>query len=378
MAGSKSCRLASSFIFTILSVCIASSQYAIAQTPSVTVAVIKSENVTPAVEFIGRLDPIQAVDVRARVSGALEQMQFSEGQDVKKGAPLFAIESAQYEASLELASSDVDSANATLANATLNLQRRQELFSKSAASQAEVDAAKAAFDTARAAVSAAQAQQKLAQLNLDYTQISSPLSGRIGKSNISQGNLVGPQSEVLARIVQLDPIRVMFSVSERDVISIREQFQHGPNGEINSDFLPTLRLANGETYDGKGELEFVGNEVDSSTGTVPVWVRFDNPKALLLPGGTVFVSLQPTKTKEVPVVPIRAVQQTSEGMQVIVVNADDVAEKRSIVAKTQVGQNWAVESGLNVGETVVIDGLQKIRPGMKVQPVHAQQPDVSQ
>lgn len=377
MVALKSYSCASLFMFAIFSVSIASSQYAVAQTPSVTVTVIKSENVTPSVEFIGRLDPIQAVDVRARVSGSLEQKKFSEGQDVEKSAPLFVIERAQYEASLELARSDVDSANATLANATLNLQRRQELLSKSAASQAEVDASKAAFDTARAAVSAAQAQQKLAQLNLDYTQISSPLSGRIGKSNISEGNLVGPQSEVLARIVQLDPIRVMFSVSERDVISIREQFQHDTDREINSEFLPSLRLANGETYDGKGELEFVGNEVDSSTGTVPVWVRFDNPHALLLPGGTVFISLQPAKTKEMPVVPIRAVQETSEGMQVIVVGSDDVAEKRSIVAKTQLGQNWAVESGLSVGETVVVDGLQKIRPGMKVKPLHAPQSDVS-
>lgn len=342
--------------------------------PAVTVATVVDQNVAAKVEFIGRLEVIQAVDIRARVTGVLMPVAFPEGQDVAAGAPLFAIERGQYEAAVEQAQAQIASANATLRNAELNLERRQELFARNAASQADVDAAQANHDTAKAALTTAQAQARLAQINLDYTAIAAPLSGRIGKAAVTQGNIVGPQSGVLARIVQLNPIRTVFSVAERDVIAIREEFKGKTEELIRSAFLPTLRLANGQLYDSPGVLEFVGNEVDPATGTVPVRVRFNNPNALLLPGGTVFVSLRPSAARVLPVVPMAAVLATSKGKQVLVVAGDDKVEARPITATTQVGQGWAVESGLKAGETIIVDGLQKVRPGMTVAPIRAAQP----
>lgn len=339
--------------------------------PAVTVETVANQDVAPKSEFIGRIDAIQSVDIRARVQGFLQNVQFREGQDVEAGAALFAIERAQYEAAVEQAQAQIESANATLRNAEVNLQRRQELRDRSAGSQAEVDTAQANRDTAKAALSSAQAQLKLAQLNLSYTAIPAPITGRICKANITQGNIVGPDSGVLARIVQLDPIRAVFSVSERDVIGVQEEFKGKTTEQIRAAFVPTLRLANGRTFDQTGAIEFVGNEVDKSTGTVPIWIRFDNPQALLLPGGTVFVNLRPAASRLLPVVPMSAVQETRTGKQVLVVTAEDKIEERPITATTQVGQSWAVESGLKAGETIVLDGFQKVRPGMTVAPVRA-------
>src|SRR5262249_42561149 len=150
----------------------------------------------------------------------------------------------------------------------------------------------------------------------------------------------------------LDPIRVVFSVSERDVISVQEQSQGKSDEQIRASFVPTLRLANGQTFDQTGKIEFVGNEVDPATGTVPIWVRFDNPRTLLLPGGTVFVTLQQAQPRMMPVVPSSAVQETRGGKQVLVVGPDNKVEERTITATTQINHDWAVESGLKAGETI--------------------------
>lgn len=340
--------------------------------PSVTVETVRNEDVAPRTEFIGRLEAIEAVDIRARVQGFLRKVEFQEGQDVKAGAPLFRIEPDQYQAVVAQAQAQVESADATLRNAEINLQRRQELRERNAGSQADLDTAVANRDTAKAALEAAQAQLKTAQLNLGYTTISSPIAGRIGKANITVGNLVGPDSGALARVVQLDPIRVVFSVSERDVQDIQREMGDATSKEVRSSFVPTIRLANAQQYDKQGRIEFVGNEVDPATGTVPIRAVFDNPRATLLPGGTVFVSVRPAQPRVMPVVPVAAVQETRQGKQVLVVTGDNKVEERPITANTQVGQNWAVESGVKAGETIIVDGLQKVRPGAVVNPVRAQ------
>lgn len=339
--------------------------------PAVTVEVVRNEDVSVRSEFIGRIEAIQAVDITARVQGFLRKVQFEGGQDVAVGTPLFLIEPEQYQAAKAQVQAQIASANATLRNAQLSLQRYEELLRRAAASQAEVDAAQATRDTAKAALDSAQAQLLVARLNVSYTAISSPIAGRIGKAAITEGNLVGSTSGALARIVQLDPIRVVFSVSERDVLDVQRNATGQSPDQIRASFVPTLRLANGQTFDQTGKVEFVGNEVDPATGTVPIWLRFDNPKTTLLPGGTVFVSLRPAQPRLMPVVPVSAVQETRQGKLVLVVGPDNKVEERPVTATTQVGQGWAVESGLKAGDTIVIDGFQKLRPGAVVTPVPA-------
>jgi membrane fusion protein (multidrug efflux system) len=339
--------------------------------PAVTVEVVRNEDVAARAEFIGRIEAIQAVDVMARVQGFLRKVQFQGGQDVTAGTPLFLIEPEQYQAAEAQVQAQIESANATLRNAQLSLQRYEELLRRAAASQAEVDAAQATRDTAKAALDSAQAQLLMARLNLSYTAIVSPIAGRIGKAAITEGNLVGSTSGALARVVQLDPIRVVFSVSERDMLDVQRNAAGQSPEQIRASFVPTLRLANGQTFDQTGTIEFVGNEVDPATGTVPIWLRFDNPRTTLLPGGTVFVSLRPAQPRLMPVVPVSAVQETRQGKLVLVVGPDNKVEERPVAATTQVGQGWAVESGLKAGETIVIDGFQKVRPGAVVTPVQA-------
>jgi membrane fusion protein, multidrug efflux system len=339
--------------------------------PAVTVETVANKDVAPKSEFIGRLEAIQAVDIRARVQGFLQKIQFMEGHDVKAGDALFVIEPDQYQAAVAQAQAQVESATATFQNADVNLERRRELRARNAASQADLDTAQATRDTAKAAVTVAEAQLKMAQLNLAYASITAPIDGRIGKANITVGNLVGPGSDPLVRVVQLDPIRVVFSVSERDVISVQEAAAGKSDDQLRAAFVPTLRLANGQVFDQTGSIEFLGNEVDKATGTIPIWVRFANPATMLLPGGTVFITLSAAQPKLMPTVPASAVQETRGGKQVLVVGPDNRIEERRITATTQVGHDWAVDSGLKAGETIVIDGFQKVRPGAIVTPVRA-------
>jgi membrane fusion protein (multidrug efflux system) len=339
--------------------------------PAVTVAVVGIGDAAGRAEFIGRLEAVQAVDARARVEGFIKAVNFKEGQDVKAGELLFQIEPDQYAAALAKAEAQVDSAEATLRNAELNYERRRDLAARGTVSRADLDTALAQRDTAKAELAAAKAGVEAAQLEVNYTKITSPIAGRIGRTNFTVGNLVGPSSGVLARIVQLDPIRAVFSVSERDVLDVKAQEQKASQQQINAGFVPTLRLANGEVYAETGKIEFLGNEIDPATGTVPIRALFPNPQKLLLPGGTVFVQIRPAQSKSLPVVPVSAVQETRQGKSVLVVNAENRVEERAIKAETQVGQNWAVEEGLKPGERIIVEGLQKVRPGQIVRPIPA-------
>lgn len=336
--------------------------------PAVSVVTVTLQDVAQNVEFIGRVEAIQLVDVQARVQGFLENVAFAEGQDVKADDLLFAIEPDQYEAALLQAQAQQASAEASLRNAQLTLERRQELYKRKAGTRADLDQAIANRDSAAADVQFAKAAVRTAELNLSYTRIASPIDGRIGRTSFTKGNVVGPESGALARVVQLDPIRVVFSVSERDFISeVQQQGAGTPLEKINARFIPTLRLPNGTYYPQQGEIAFVGNEVDQATGTLPVRASFANPDRVLLPGGTVSVRVRPAESKRMPLVPMQAVQENREGRFVLVVGADNRVEQRPIKATQQVGQSWAVEDGLKAGESVIVEGLQKVRPGAQVQ-----------
>jgi membrane fusion protein (multidrug efflux system) len=341
--------------------------------PAVVVAPVENRDVAPSWEFIGRVQAIQAVDLVARVQGFLEQTEFKEGSDVKAGQPLFVVEPGPYRASLEAAQAQLAKAQATLHQADLNLARLQDLRARQVEPQANVDQAQAQRDSAAADVQAAQAQVDTAQINLGYTNIQSPIDGRIGRANVTKGNVVGPTTGPLAHIDQLDPIRVVFSVDDRTLTNVRQQNQGVPLEQLNARFVPTLRLGNEQMYPEKGKIDFVDNQVDPNTGTVAVWASFANPHGLLLPNQFATVVIHPDQKEERPVVPVAAVQQDQQGKYVFVVGDGDHVQQRRIETDFQVGQDLVVKSGLREGETIVVQGLQKVRPGAQVKPVAQQE-----
>lgn len=186
---------------------------------------------------------------------------------------------------------------------------------------------------------------------------------------MTEGNYVSPETGTLATVVQLDPIRVVFSVSDRQLLAVLQQTGAASPAELTDRFVPTLALANGAAYDQPGRVEFVDNRVDPQTGTVRVRARFPNPQGLLLPGQYVTVLVRPEQTARRPVVPVGAVQRNREGAYVLVVGADDTVQARPVTLGTQQDQVYAVRDGLQPGERIVVQGQQKVRPGMRVNPV---------
>jgi membrane fusion protein (multidrug efflux system) len=340
--------------------------------PVVAVMPVPVQDVSPSSEFVGRVEAINTVDIRARVEGFIQQRPFEEGQVVKEGQVLFVLESGPYQASLDAAQATLAGAQANLRAAESRLQRTQELRQSQAAAQATLEDAEAARDTAKANVLSAQANVRQAELNLGYTTIKSPLTGRIGRAAFSIGSLVGPTSDPLARVVQMDPIRVVFSVSDKAILQLRQDAAGLSDKELSKRFVPTLRLSTGEAYPASGSIEFVGNEVDPQTGTIPVWARFPNPDSLLVPGQFVTVVVRRAEPESRPLVPAQAVQQDRDGRYVLTVGPDNKVAIQRIRVSRQVGQDWVVEDGLKGGEQLIVQGMQNARPGETVQAVPAQ------
>lgn len=341
--------------------------------PAVVVTPVVVRDVTPSREFMGRVEAIQAVDVRALVQGILQQVAFHEGQDVKAGQLLFAIEPSAYQAALAAAQAQLARAQATLQQAEQNLAREQELRSRGVAAQAVLEQAIAQRGTAAADVALAQANVQTAQINLGYTRISAPFAGRIGQALVTMGNLVGPSTGPLARIVQLDPIRVVYSVDDRTLLEVQQRRGTGAE-RLTAQYVPRLRLSDGQMFGGDGRVDFVGNEVDPATGTVPIRAAFANPQGFLLPGQFVTVVVRPAETANRLVVPVTAVQEDRQGKFVLVVGPDDRVQERRITADRQFEQDWVVDQGLRQGENVIVQGLQKVRPGMVVHAEPARPP----
>jgi len=342
--------------------------------PAVTVATVGSQDVAPHYYYIGRIEAVQFVDLRARVQGFLQSVNFQEGQQVKQGDLLYAIEPDTYDAAVTHAQAALQSAQATLKQAAVNLTRYQELTSRGNASRAQLDAAVAQNDTAAAAVLSAQADLRTAQINLGYTKIAAPITGRVGRTAFTVGNLVDGSSGALARVVQLDPIRVVFSISERDFIASVSEAGGASLQQIGAQFVPALTLANGADYPTAGTMEFVDNQVDPNTGTIALRALFPNAEGILLPGETVNVTVRKAQAKIMPVVPMSAVEENNDGKFVLVVDAQNKVAQRPIKVALQVGQDWAVEDGIKAGETIIVEGLQKVQPGMTVNPVRASAP----
>ncbi|CDM62171.1 MULTISPECIES: efflux RND transporter periplasmic adaptor subunit [Rhizobium] len=341
-------------------------QSPLAQTgPSVGVMAVAVGDVSPKHEFVGRVEAMNAVDIRSRIEGFIDKRLFNEGQAVKSGQDLFLIDSRALDIALADAKASLASAQATLADAQRRVARNKSLSSQTV-SRATLEESQTALETGQANLLAAQARVSQAELNLSYARISSPIEGRIGAAQLSDGSFVSGSSMTLARVVEMDPIRVVFSVTDRSILELRAAAGGISKDELAGKFVPTLRLSNGQEYKGPGKIEFFGNEIDEATGTLSIRTLFPNPDFLLVPGQFVTVIVSEAEKKMRPIVPLGAVQQDREGKFVLLVNENNEVALRRIKVSEQVGGNWAVDDGLKGGESLIVEGIQNVAEGLAV------------
>jgi membrane fusion protein (multidrug efflux system) len=331
--------------------------------PGVVVEAVTARDVADQTDFVGRTEASQRVDVRARVNGTLLKRPFEEGQEVEAGAVLFEIDPAEFEANLLSAEAQRAKAEASYNENERNLQRYEVLLKRETASQAEYDIAKSKADQSAADVSAGEAEVERAKLDVSYATITSPISGRAGISDVDVGNLIGPDSGVLVTVLDLDPIDVMFSVGEREYLNYVEARKAGKA----EDFTPQIRLANDKLYEFSGEIDVVDNKVDPATGTINIRLKFPNPDRTLVPGQYVSVLLTRATPEKRVVIPQAAVQENQAGPFVLIVNGEGRVEARPVKTGDRVEDGVVVLNGLTVGETLVVEGIQKVRPGAEVE-----------
>ena len=317
--------------------------------------------------YPGRVVAIQRVDVVPQVSGEIREVCFREGEQVKEGDVLYRIDSVKYEAEVKNAESRLAEAKANVKYAELSYERHKKLVDSRAVSLDAVDNALSQRDSARAALAAAQADLIAARDDLKHCTIVAPISGKAGTTAKTRGNYVNKGAETLVALVQQDPVRVRFSVSNRELL---ESF-HAKWSKRREDATIDLTLADGETRLEGGEAEYMENAADEMTDTVRVYARFDNPQRLLKVGGTVTVNLSSKLGVLRQAVPPTAVLQDTQGPYVWVLDAQGRAERRSVARGELVG-NWLfIEKGLKVGERVVADGGHRVRRGTTVRPLPA-------
>jgi membrane fusion protein, multidrug efflux system len=339
-----------------------------AQTPtpkSIPVGVVTAAlaPVTRATEFAGRIEATERVDVQARVTGYLDEVLFKEGDSVKAGAPLYRIEKGPFEAAVMQARGALLQAQATYANASIARQRAEELVKTSATSVAARDERVAAEQNAQGAVIRADADLKTATINLSYTDITAPIDGRIGRSAVTKGNVVGPNSGVLTVILNEDPIYAVFPVSQREFLGLQKK-----DAKVNTDaLLVKLRFSDGSFYPLDGKINFVDVKVDRSTDTVLVRAVVPNPKGTLVDGQFVNVSVQGDKPDEKIVIPQSALMADQGGTFVMIAD-NGKAVTRRVKLGGDVGPNVAILDGLKPGDLVIVEGLQAIRPDTPVSP----------
>jgi membrane fusion protein (multidrug efflux system) len=344
--------------------------------PAVGVVEAIKRPITETSEFLGRIQAVNRVNVVARVTAFLEKRLFEEGSEIKAGVQLYRLERGPFEADLASKQAIVAQLQATLENAKLTTDRARTLLGGPAGQQSTYDAALASQRSLEAQVQSAQAQVQSSQINLDYTDIRSPIDGKIGRTAVTEGNVVNPGSGVLTTIVSQDPMYVLFPVSVRAGLELRDRY--ATRGGFNAVVIK-IRLPDGRSYDQTGKLDFVDNTVAQSTDTFLVRGAIPNPPLHdpsttggpvreLTDGEFVTVMLEGVQPVEVLAIPRSAVLSDQQGDYVFTVGADNKAEQHRV----QLGQSTptiaAVINGLTLGDKVIAEGLQRVRPGQPVSP----------
>jgi membrane fusion protein (multidrug efflux system) len=313
-------------------------------------------------DFVGRVEAVNRVQINARVKGFLEAVLFKEGDVVKEGAPLYRIEQGLFQAAVEAAQGALERSKAAKVLTTIQLDRAEQLVKTQSGTVVARDQAKAADDQADGAMLADEANLQTAKINLGYTDITSPISGKIGRTNITKGNVVGPESGTLTLIVSQDPMYVTFPVSQRDLLQAQKTRRAGDIKDVR------IRFSDGSSYDQVGTINFVDVTVDRSTDTVTVRATMPNPKGVLIDGQFAQVKLESGTSEEKVVVPQAALIADQEGVYVFVVKDGKAAIKR-VKPGAASGPDVIIESGLSGGEPVIVQGVQDVRPGMPVRAV---------
>ena len=320
-------------------------------------------NVYTESDSAGRVEAKYSVDIVARINGWLQKSYFEEGDKVKKGQPLFLIEPDQYQNLVNTAAANVRQAQAAVTNAEKELVRAQELVKSDYVSKSYYDQALATRDSSRAALDAAKAQLADAKLNLSYTKIVSPVDGKIGKIIITEGNLVNTATGPIARVVSTSPIYILFNLKSSEFLKLKKN-------DTSDDFANMevkLQLADGTNFDEVGKIEYVGNEVNPTTGTIDLRATFENANELLVPGDFVSVLVKSTVPRETLAVPQSAALNDAQGYYVWTIEDGNKAVRKNIKVSQEVDKNWVVEEGLEATDNIVAKGVQSIRmPGQVV------------
>ncbi|MCG2841454.1 efflux RND transporter periplasmic adaptor subunit [Sandaracinobacter sp. RS1-74] len=341
--------------------------------PQVEVVVVRTEPIANVIELPGRVQAVRTAEVRARVTGIVGELLFREGSDVRAGQPLFSIDPRELQASLAAVQATLQRAEAGAANARQDVERYRPLLKDQAISKQEYDTAVARLNTAEADVLQARAQVASARLNLGYSTVTAPISGRTGRALVTEGALVSAgEGTLLTVIEQVSPVYVNFSQASSDVLAIRRDIQ---SGKLH---LPSLQrvqveleLEDGSRFSQSGRIDFLAPTLDESTGSVALRAEFPNPGGLLLPGQFVRARIFAGTRNDAILVPQRAVNVGPQGGIVIVVNAENLAEARPVGLGDLRGENWVVTGGLKPGDRVITAGLQKVQPGQPVQVVES-------
>jgi len=330
--------------------------------PKVVAQVIGMTPLDTQDKYIAMVESIQDVVVKPEVSGYLDEVRFKEGDLVKQGELLFTIDKRRYQATVEVRQAELAQARAELERATKYLNRLRAASERSI-SQTDFDTAESAEQQARAAVQQAHATLNLAKLDLSFCEIHAPISGRIGAALVTKGNYVTPASGELAKIVQMDPIRVVFSMTDRSYVSLRQREVSGTA----DDYAAKVLLPNKTLYGGVGSKAFADNEMNAQTGTIALRFLFDNPDGLLIPGSYVNIFLEKTQRPMGLSVPQQALLVDAQGDYVLTADDNGLLSVTRVTLGKTLGRDREVLSGLKEGDRVVIEGLLKVQPGVTAQ-----------
>lgn len=331
------------------------------QIPHVVVRTVGYTEAAAKNEYIGKVEALRTVDLRAQVSGEITGVHFKEGSYVKAGQLLFSIDRSSYAAAVEAANADIARAQAAYDKASRYYERLKKADEKSV-SAAALDAAEGDVLQGKAAIAQAKAALQIADINLKHTKITAPISGRIGKAVFTKGNIVSPASGKLATIVSTDPARVAFAMPDREYLNQLKLFKEN-KGSL---YKTTLRLANGDLISAQGKRDFEDNQIDPGTGTMTMRLLFDNSDGRLIPGSMVRIEITPTENVKKLAISLESVITDHEGDFVYTVDGNSVAQHTRIELGAELGKMVEVKSGLSEGDKVIEQGLQMVRPGVKV------------